>query len=737
MKSADHEALLDVINSEMDDSMSFSNIATSSAKGQDIENPLDYYLGNPLGNEVEGRSQVISTDVADAIEWIMPQVMKAIVSSYDVVTFDPLNEGDEDQAELETSYVFDVIMKDNPGFIALHTFVKDALLQRVGLIKTFYERRERKKTRSFTGISEEQLAFLATIPNVEPANMTSRSVVGPDMQPTTVFDVTVKEHSSEGRVVIQPVPIEHFRIASRHTSVDLTDCPFCAHSEPKTLSYLREQGFDEELLKDLPRVDLLAGDYRFIKQKETIMPVTQGGDINSPEQVTLYTEIYMFLDIDKDGISEYVKINCVGDTDRVTKILSIEELDMCPWVATNAILMSHKFVGLSIYDRLKQIQEQKTALVRNILDNIYFVNNRIKTVIEALCDMDDVLTSKPGGIIRVKNQDAVRALDLQPLDPNTIEILRYLDSVSAGRSGVSAEGATAPQNIGDRVGSQGVADLMTAKEELVGLIIRVIAETGLKPLYMKIRDLAYMHTDTIVDYKFRGRWLQTNPMTWPARSHSTVRVGTGAGDRSFKMAIIKDMQLLQTQLATSPAAYMVSPTKVYKTADDYCKFGGLVSASRYLVDPDSEEGMTAKQAMDQAAAADKEKQEAMAMAEIQMQQQIAQAELGKAQAMQTGVILKNQIEELKHSRELEKQTMQAEIETLKFQLDKAKEMANAAQKDVELDFKYDQLDAELAKHFATLNNQKDLAEFNASTQVELKKLEAENAKLSKPSNETV
>ena len=66
----------------------------------------------------------------------------------------------------------------------------------------------------------------------------------------------------------------------------------------------------------------------------------------------------MHIDMDEDGIAEYVKITVAGG-DNPTDILDAEVIDSSPFISATAILMSHKLFGLSIYDRLKQIQEQK------------------------------------------------------------------------------------------------------------------------------------------------------------------------------------------------------------------------------------------------------------------------------------------------------------------------------------------------------------------------------------------
>ena len=104
-----------------------------------MKDALSYYMGSPNGKEVAGRSSVVSTDVADAIEWIMPQIMDQFTKNNEIVTFDPAGPEDENQAALETNITYDILMKENPGFIILHQLVKDCLLQKNGITKTYFE----------------------------------------------------------------------------------------------------------------------------------------------------------------------------------------------------------------------------------------------------------------------------------------------------------------------------------------------------------------------------------------------------------------------------------------------------------------------------------------------------------------------------------------------------------------------------------------------------------------------
>jgi hypothetical protein len=650
----------------------------------DYITPLNYYLGNPNGKEVEGRSSVTSTDVADAIEWIMPQIMKSFTQNNEIVIFDPLHEGDELQAELESEYVYEVMMKENNGFVILHQFVKDALMQKNGIIKVYYEDTPKTEVQEFTGL--DPMAFQAALanPNIEPI------AIEEAMDPATgqpYVNARVRITTPNGRVILESVAPESFRVNSDHNSINLDDAKFTAHIMTKTLSDLREQDIDEGIVKDIAQGRVDDSDYRFSAQGEYI----NGTDSIDESMIEVeLAECYLKMDLNEDGIAEYVKVTVAG-VDTPTHVLSVEELSFCPWVATTAIIMSHKFHGLSIYDRLKEIQDQKTALWRNMFDNLYLQNNQRHLVLEGQVNLDDLLLSRPGGIVRAKRVDAVTPMITPQIGPESAMMMQYLDSVRAGRVGVAPEGEAAPQNIGERVGSQGLDRLMTAKEELVGLMVRVVAETGIKPLCMKIRDLVTTHVDAIQDFQFRGQWVKVNPITWNARSKCTVRVGTGTGNQERKIQALREVMMLQEKMLMNPQQALVDQMQVYTTIDDFCKLNGLNGATRYFLDPRSEEGQQKKQQADQQAQEQQQQQMEMQMAMAKSQMQLAQAETQKAQAAQQTVQVKAEAEQAKAQLQFQKQSYESQIQHLRQQLEEMKAIADKVNKDADLEFKYEQM----------------------------------------------
>ena len=659
------------------------------------------YLGDK-GETKEGRSSIVSTDIADAIEWILPEVMKSFTQNNEVVTFDPVGSKDIKQAELESRFVYDVLMKDNNGFLTLYTFFKDALMQKNGFVKMFYEKDNRVSFESFTGINDIELHLLLAETDVTLAEQSTYEMDG-----INIHDVKIKRTKISGSIKVLPVAPENFRVYSRHNSVDLKTVRFCGDYTLKTKSELIEDGYDEDLIDSCESASGTENSERYYRWGMQ----GEGVGFYDDTESKLYElfECYIRLDMNNDGIAELLKITTIG-YDKPSVILDIEEVDQNPYISATAIIMSHKMFGLSVYDRLKEIQAAKTALWRNILDNIYLQNNQRTVVVENMVNLDDLLVSRPGGIIRAKTQNAVSPMPTTALSSDVYNMMDYFDTVRAGRTGVSPDGSVSDSAMGDAVGSEGLEKLLSQKEELVGLMIRVFAETGVKPICIRIRDLLIMHRDTVEEYEFRGDWEKVQPSRWGARSRTTIRVGTGSGNRKEQASALANILAFQEKIMANPGQALVKENNVFAALNDFVKASGMPGAAPYFLDPVSPEGQEHKQQVD----ASSQKQQEADLKERQMladtQEKIANAEQGKAQAAMMAVQVKAENERLKNELASRQSEYDLHIQQLEQQLEEAKLGQKYEQQDSELQYKYYSADlqAQIAREQMALNSKKDV-----------------------------
>jgi len=131
----DEGRLKSILASEIDNAIGYLDSETTEARAK----ALEYYLRQSYGNEVEGRSQVVTGEVAEAIDGALPQLIRVFTQSDEIVRFEPRGPGDDEGAKQATEYCNWVFYTQNPGFTILHNFFKDALMQKVGLVKAYWD----------------------------------------------------------------------------------------------------------------------------------------------------------------------------------------------------------------------------------------------------------------------------------------------------------------------------------------------------------------------------------------------------------------------------------------------------------------------------------------------------------------------------------------------------------------------------------------------------------------------
>lgn len=668
-----------------------SNELRFATQVANLQSSLDYYLGNPLGNEVEGRSQIVSQDVGDVVEWVMPQLIKNLTAEGEVVTFDPIGPDDEDQAELESLYVQDILLKKNDGFLTLHQAIKDALIQRNGFVKVEFDSRSKLKVEHAQVQSEEELVALELY-----LKSSGGELIRVDDDGAVVF----KRPYADNKVKITSVAPEDFIYNTDHPSIDLQTAKFQCQIITRTASQWLADGYDRNIIEEVAgnyAYTAIHRSYRFAAQGESLV-VPVNPTVDNSQRIITCGEVYFHVDLYDSGIAQLcravVVLNGTGAAIHATHLLEIEAVENTPYFGGTAVLMSHKFQGLSVYDRLKSLQDQMTMLLRSNLDNIYYTNNQRLAVREGMVNIDDLLNNVPGSVVRVRADGAISPIPTGDIGTSAFGMMDHLQTIRTGRTGVSPEGAAQPHEVGDRVGSQGINQIMTAKEELVGLMVRVMAETLMKPLCIRIRDLVVTNADGKTEqFKMRGNWQQVNPKDWFKRDATTVRCGTGSGDKAFKIAALSQVLTYQTQAIAVPGQTLVTPANIFKTLDELSKAYGLTGASKYFTDPQSPEG---QQAAQQAAQNQQmQQQQAMQSAQVELKAMadVAQAEVSKAQTAMQNVQLKAEIDR-----------RDAQIKLLEQQLKTRKDTD-------ELQFKYDQLESTTALKLLEL--EKSAKEFEA------------------------
>jgi hypothetical protein len=72
------------------------------------------------------------------------------------------------------------------------------------------------------------------------------------------------------------------------------------------------------------------------------------------------------------------------------------------FVHLTPIPMPHRFYGRSVSELVEDVQLVKSTVMRQLLDNMYLTNNNRVAIMDGMVNLDDLLTSRPGGVVRTK-----------------------------------------------------------------------------------------------------------------------------------------------------------------------------------------------------------------------------------------------------------------------------------------------------------------------------------------------
>lgn len=717
-----------------------------------------YYLGEAKGDlappDIDGRSTVVSTDVRNTIESMLPQLMAKFVGDEQVVQFEPATKDDEQKAEQCTDYLNYLFQKKNNGHAVCYTWFKDALLQKNGIIKVYWDTRAEEKREEYRGLSEIELAQILEDPEVEPIEQSSypdeeeakqRALAveqmtqqmqqamqaaqqpGPQQQQAQqavmqmqqqlaqleqmpvamLYDVSFKRSLKGGKLTIDNVPPEEFLISRDAKSI--STARMTGHRVPRTLSELRSMGYknvdnigsdDAAASLNAERIERLSYDDEFAS-----VGTENAGD--DSQRVVWLNELYIRCDYDGDGIAELRKVVIAGN-----ELLDNEEVDVSPFISITPVPMPHKFFGLSIADLAMESQKTKTNILRAQLDNMYLEVNGRYFAVEGQVNLDDLLTSRPGGVVRVKQPTAVGRLDQGKGNMgDSAHMMEWMEENLEQSTGWTRYSQGNDSKALNQTAT-GVQIITNKGDMRVDLIARNFAE-GFVELFNMMLKLVSQHQDKKVEIRVAGQWVDMDPREWRNKFDVNINVGLGIGSKDEQ---VQKLMALGQQQAHAMAIGVATPKQVYNLQSDIAKLMGQKNPDKYFNDPEKNPPPP-KPDPEQA-----KMQATMQLEQMKMQATVQgkQAELqahAQLEQMKAQYTAQNNEAQRNYEAQLEqaRMQMQAQVDTNRQQSEAEQQLLkiqNEAQLE-QLKAQYDE-----ARHLREMEFQRWKAELDASVKIE-------------------
>jgi hypothetical protein len=641
---------------------------------QDRIDAMDYYLGEPFGNEQPDRSQVVATEVSDTIETIMPSLMRIFTQSDEYVRFIPTGPEDVAVAEQASDYCNWIINTDNPGFEIVHNWFKDALLLKLGVVKYSWDEIVDVEVEEYEGLTDQEVTALIIDDSVEVTEQDERVIGEPQIMPDgtvvsapVVYDVKIRRTDKSGRVNIENVPPEEFLISKRAKS--LRDASFVSHRTTMTVSDLVSMGYDQDEVEQYAGyTDLDTTEERTSRFED----LESGSEFDSKDPTmreVLVSESYIKADYDGDGVAELRRVVTVGSG---YHILENDECDHVPFAILSPILMPHRAIGRSVAELVMDVQLIKSTLMRQLLDNIYNTNNARVVAVEGQVNLDDLLTNRPGGVVRARAPGMVQPLQVPEVSGAVFPALEYMDRMKEQRTGVSRQSMGLDADALQSTTATAVAAMQAAAQGKIEMIARVFAETGMKDLFRGILHLVTKYQNQPKIVRLRNQFVPMDPRQWANGYDIQVNVGLGTGQREQQLSTLFQIATKQEQIIAGMGMNnpIVTPLEYRNTLAKIAELSGFKDAQEFFADPrNAPPQQPQQQQQDPRIAMEAQKMQAeMQMAQqkaaqdLQLQKEKMQMEFAfKREQMAAELQLRQQ--ELEFERQLRMQQLSAGVNT--------------------------------------------------------------------------
>ncbi len=598
MPAMTNDEIQKAVNAQLRDATGFDDDEIRKARKQ----ALDYYFMRPRGDEVTGRSDVISGDVSAMVEAVLSQMLGAFESD-NIAEFQPDGEADENQAQLESDTVSHFVMDVNSGYIVFLEAIKDALLERNGIIKVWVDERTTTETVKYEDVDAVAFEALTNSPGVV-ANIVEYD--------PTAETLTLKETTVTRKLKVEAIPLENFMYTQDWTSLDLQDIPFCAERKIDSRSALLEMGYSPALVKTLAKHHTTmetsaARNPKGVETDKDSVPDT------SQDQIEFF-ECYSLIDTDGDGISERRRFILSGTT-----LLDNLEVPTVAFAAGAVLINPHRFLGVSLFDKIKQIQDINTGLNRALLDNANATNKSRLVVRDGKVNSDDLEDGRINGRIRVKNshqgplQDAVAPLVVPDISQGILMNIEHQKRSRGELGGAALDLASGNAQLGSQqIGSQGLDRAYSVMEQLAAMMTKIIAETLIRNTYLLVHDTLRQFFAEPVEIRQSAKWTTAKPTEWKRRERVRVKPGMSVGQRSRKVQFFNE--ILDKQLALSNEgldSVIVNIEGFHNALMDWARAAEIDNPEQYFLDPASEASQQAMQQKQETAAKTQQAQQVL------------------------------------------------------------------------------------------------------------------------------
>lgn len=548
---------------------------TGDSLAESRKQSYDYYFMRPRGDELPGRSQIVTGDLSSMVEGNLAQCVEPLTNKR-LAEFCSYDAADEEQAQLESDCVHDMLFKKQNGFIEVACAIKDAFLVRNGVIKVYVDERTHTK---YVNRSKVHPAVVTDVLD----QIGDVAVHSYDAEKGTLR-ATVTKTTRKFRV--ESIAPENFLVPKNWHRQDLEGIPFCAERHVEARSTLIERGFPKDIVAKLRRHNVPYNGTSDARLPHYTTSIAQAVD-KTAEQVEWY-ECYVITD-DGNGAGVLQRV-CMSDQ----HILEEDDADIVCYATGVCIINPHTFIGISLHDKLKGVQDTSTAQTRALQDNLNATNKNRTAHMDEVVEADDLVDGRVNGSIRVKAgvvqdvRQAITAFSVPDTSGNILANLQHMRQVRGEMGGAAVDMSSGDMQLNDRIGSQGVDRAYSAKEAFAQFMTQMLANTLIRSMYLIAHETLRTQWVGPIRFKRGKEWIQAEPSKWQVRDSVEMNLGKSKGERARIATVLYAVMEKQAALAAAGMEdILVDAEAYYNAAMDWMRINDVPVPERYFLDPRS------------------------------------------------------------------------------------------------------------------------------------------------------
>lgn len=561
-----------------------------NALNDHYEEALSYYKAEELKLGVEkGLSKTVTTTLSDAINWAIPIMMEIYASNDEIANIKRQGGEDVRKAEKLNALIQYQTRVKNKWFLICHDWIQDAFLSKIGWMKYQWYKETKYIDKEYKGLTLDELNAKTNVLGVDIMAQVEREIQqgvidvdGIVISPAIMeYDVKLRYTLEDEYPLLEAVSSQN--IGFMTDIKDIADSQFMYH-RIKTNKWEFKRKYGKEVFNKIEKL-----------QKELDDTASSSG-----------VDAELFKDVGGKGFvyddknKEYYVYECFynePDTGEqwITKIVGNEilydaknEYDKPPFEAISAFRLAHRLCGLSFHDMLKEFQRLSTAILRNLLNNIYMTNQgRYLVDGSGRVNLDDFKNNNvPGGFIRVNGgnlSDAVQPLIPPMLQPWAFELYERVERIIEYRSGIPRSYKGVDVDTLNKT-FRGQSQQIFQASQIIKMMARLIGEMGFVPLIQDIIDMNVKFLNKKITFSLLNEDVDITPDDIVGKHDVIINVGIGVNNKDQTIGYIQ--QLLGIYKIIYEAGMPIATSQnIYEAMTELVKAMGFKDTQRFTTNP--------------------------------------------------------------------------------------------------------------------------------------------------------